>query len=208
VWVALLGIRKQAVILGDLSAKGKSYTRKEFENAYLGEAMIMWLDPTPSQPPLGMGKRGLAVAALQSSLQAFGFDSLEVTGVYSDSTRDAVRRVQWAAGLVVDGIAGRQTRMAMTSWSENWPTPSLGPKPFPEEVRAAIFDAEASDGVEVEVARIEAAPVMRPLAPGRANEAKGAKWTRDSQPVPGPIDEGGFGFSLLDETSDGGDTLP
>jgi hypothetical protein len=184
VWVALLGIRERAVILGNGSAEGQLVPRDQFEDAYSGDAMIMWLDPTPSRTPLTLGTRGPAVLALQSSLNAFGFDSVETTGVYGAATQDAVRQIQESTGLQVDGIVGKQTRMVLTSWSRDEPTPSLGPKPFPIATRSFVADGNLLTGRALAQEQAETAAV--PPASLEANAFDVPEWLRNTGPPPGP----------------------
>lgn len=64
------------------------------------------------------GSRGGDVRALQEQLSALGYGGsagkpLAVDGEYGEQTRHAVRCFQEAHGLVPDGIAGRNTRLAL-----------------------------------------------------------------------------------------------
>lgn len=55
------------------------------------------------------GNRGWDVAALQYLLQRAGHGPGRADGIFGPLTRGAVLRAQRAAGLVVDGLAGRET---------------------------------------------------------------------------------------------------
>src|SRR3954454_19414547 len=59
------------------------------------------------------GDRGWDVAALQFMLRRRGFSSGSVDGGYGPNTTGAVRRFQSAAGIGVDGHAGRGTLSAL-----------------------------------------------------------------------------------------------
>lgn len=61
---------------------------------------------------LKTGSRGLAVSALQTQLNNAGH-RVEVTGEFDDATESAVRALQAARGLVVDGKVGNKTRAAL-----------------------------------------------------------------------------------------------
>ena len=65
----------------------------------------------PPQPPdvLEPGDAGPAVAALQGRLQELRFWVGTIDGVYGDLTEQAVRALQKAAGLGIDGIVGPAT---------------------------------------------------------------------------------------------------
>jgi len=70
-----------------------------------------------SHPPLKQGDEGDAVAIVQQALVDLGFDMPRTTknrhaltdGIFGPETTDIVRQFQKKYGLVVDGIAGRQT---------------------------------------------------------------------------------------------------
>lgn len=79
--------------------------------------------PTPSipdpveanTPTLRRGMRGTAVERLQQQLQAKGFTSGGVDGVFGTGTEAAVKAAQRHYGLVVDGVAGPATWEALES---------------------------------------------------------------------------------------------
>ncbi len=64
------------------------------------------------RPGLEVGASGTAVESLQTQLNARGA-GIDVTGSFDASTLEAVRAVQRAAGLTVDGIAGPATHRAL-----------------------------------------------------------------------------------------------
>lgn len=69
-------------------------------------------------PLLSVGSRGEAVSRLQQELKNQGYYTYwKVTGYYGPITRDAVVKFQKARGLVVDGIAGNATQLALYSSS-------------------------------------------------------------------------------------------
>lgn len=61
---------------------------------------------------LKKGSRGADVKALQSSLNAIGYN-LAADGIFGDGTDKAVRMFQAGAGLVVDGMVGPKTLYAI-----------------------------------------------------------------------------------------------
>ncbi|WP_394216758.1 peptidoglycan-binding protein [Brachybacterium vulturis] len=67
-----------------------------------------------TQPKLRHGDRGAAVTSLQKSLNASGA-SISVDGVFGRGTAGAVRALQSAAGIGVDGIVGPRTWNALGS---------------------------------------------------------------------------------------------
>lgn len=57
--------------------------------------------------------RGEDVRTLQKALKEAGFDPGQIDGIYGKKTERAVRRLQKANGLKVDGIAGKNTFAAL-----------------------------------------------------------------------------------------------
>lgn len=64
--------------------------------------------------PLRRGARGASVRTVQSRLGALGYDCGPADGIFGRRTRWAVRRLQKAFGLKVDGIVGLRTWDALT----------------------------------------------------------------------------------------------
>ena len=62
---------------------------------------------------LSPGDRGPNVAVLQTDLRWLGWDEVGVDGDFGPITEQAVRDIQWAAGLEVDGVKGPVTQKAM-----------------------------------------------------------------------------------------------
>ena len=65
---------------------------------------------------LRMGSLGPAVELLQLALNRAGFGELDTDGIFGSATDAALRRFQSANGLIPDGIAGRETHMALLPW--------------------------------------------------------------------------------------------
>lgn len=76
--------------------------------------------PAPSgcavSTSLRLGWSGAQVRCLQQALASRGYAPGPVDGIFGNQTRAAVVRYQRAKGLVVDGIAGRQTGTALGIW--------------------------------------------------------------------------------------------
>ena len=82
--------------------------------------------PTPSTPApsggcristsLRLGSSGAQVRCLQAALNAAGYSVGPVDGAFGNQTRRGVMNYQTAKGLIVDGIAGRQTGTALGIW--------------------------------------------------------------------------------------------
>ena len=94
------------------------------------------------QPVLRLGAQGPAVAGLQDRLRAAGFDPGPSDAIFGARTAGAVRRLQQARGLAVDGIAGPQTWGATGGRAAPPPAPPPAiapapPGPLPELRRGA-----------------------------------------------------------------------
>lgn len=71
---------------------------------------------TPSRSILRVGSQGGDVTELQSTLKLLGYYAGAVNGVFEESTDQAVRRFQSAAGITADGVVGSET------WNRLFPT--------------------------------------------------------------------------------------
>lgn len=70
------------------------------------------------------GSRGEQVRLLQTKLKQAGYHTGAVDGIYGPQTAESVRRFQKAKGLLVDGIAGKQTLTALNNLKTNGSTGS------------------------------------------------------------------------------------
>lgn len=87
-----------------------------------------------------LGATGDDVACLQAQLAKAGFNVGSPSGTFDDATDQAVRAFQTARSLEVDGIAGKQTAVALGIWSG-----PVGPTPAtdadcPSTAHGAIVD--------------------------------------------------------------------
>ncbi|MCX5771526.1 MAG: AAA family ATPase [Candidatus Hydrogenedentes bacterium] len=124
-WVALTRIENG---LCRITAGGTDLIdvpRDEFRECYAHEAIVFWRDPRPTAPVLRRQANGPEVADLKRALRAMSRLRGPATAVYDEETTRAVARLQAETGLYVDGIAGKQVRMVLTSWVGGGSTPSL-----------------------------------------------------------------------------------
>jgi len=70
---------------------------------------------TPTLPLLQRGSRGASVKALQTLLKLHGYKlpKYGVDGDFGGETVDAVKKLQAAKGLEVDGVVGAKTWKAL-----------------------------------------------------------------------------------------------
>jgi peptidoglycan hydrolase-like protein with peptidoglycan-binding domain len=75
------------------------------------------------------GNAGANVTCLQQALKANGYLQGAVTGKYTQATVNAVRKLQTEKDLFVDGIAGRETALALGIWPDEASAVVRTPKP-------------------------------------------------------------------------------
>ncbi len=80
------------------------------------------------------GSTGQSVTCLQSALVVAGYLSGEPTGTYDAATVAAVRKLQTEKDLFVDGIAGRETGLALGIWPDEASLVVHTPPPAPGAV--------------------------------------------------------------------------
>ena len=66
-------------------------------------------------PYVEEGSRGVYVLVLQDALNALGYPTGGLDGIFGPITREAVQRFQTASGLFADGVVGCATWTALTS---------------------------------------------------------------------------------------------
>jgi general secretion pathway protein A len=138
-WVALLGLQnaRARVIHGD--GRTDEVPLETFRRDYTGDAFYLWDDPTPKAEPLRANTKTDAVLRLQEDLKSLGLIDRDPTGTYDVATIEAVGRIQRATGIAVDGVAGPQTRMVLSSWLDRSGAPNLSPAGFDDTLRARVL---------------------------------------------------------------------
>lgn len=176
-WFALLGAEDGRVWLSDMEGGEKPLSQAALASIYADEAVVLWRDPDPEAPDLVLGRSGPHVTALKDGLRRLGRLSDTATAdAYDARTATAVSKLQAETGLQVDGIAGRQVRMVMSSWLPEYETPSLHRSAGPA-VPLPMAAPKKPVTVAARVARTEA-----PAAPPAPDEAT----TSDQEPTPAP----------------------
>jgi general secretion pathway protein A len=97
----------------------------ELEGIWSGRAYLPWKNHLDISPGIKPGARGQAVSRLQELLQGIGLYRGTVTGIYDQSTLDAVRSFQSAKGVEPDGVVGRQTLFLLYRTGKIFRNPSL-----------------------------------------------------------------------------------
>ncbi|MFA8438384.1 peptidoglycan-binding protein [Pueribacillus sp. YX66] len=114
--------------LNNVSGSGSSAPKSNKENASSNTNGKLNVNQT-----LRNGSRGSQVTLLQNKLKAAGHFKSTVDGIYGPLTAQAVRTYQKANGLLVDGIAGKQTLTALNNVSGSGSSAPSKPAPKPEK---------------------------------------------------------------------------
>ncbi|MCH7959418.1 MAG: AAA family ATPase [Candidatus Hydrogenedentes bacterium] len=141
-WVGVVKVNEKYVRIATGKERFHDVRADEIRSRYTGKVAFLWVDPEPGAAMVLPWTRGPNVAKIQDKLHALGLLKGETYGAFDRKTINAIRRVQAMAGLWVDGIVGRQTRMVLASWLEEPATPALGTEAFPDAARKTILAYE------------------------------------------------------------------
>ncbi|MBI5115090.1 AAA family ATPase [Candidatus Poribacteria bacterium] len=112
-YVVLLGLgtNNAKIICGD---SGPVVMPLELlDESWLRRAFVFWKDFENLGEAIMPGKSGAEVAWLQTSLQTLDFYGGPVNGAFDDATESAVRQFQQSNNLLLDGIVGPKTKLAL-----------------------------------------------------------------------------------------------
>ncbi len=162
-WIALAGVDGEQLRVTAAPEETVLAARQEFLAYYAAEAVVVWRDPNPAAQVLLPNTAGEPVARLKEALRRTGRLSPEnTTAAYDAETAAAVSRLQADTGLLVDGRAGKQVRMVLTSWLPETPTPALRPLdvpvPEPHVQQTATVAPQAADAAPTAEPETPAAP--------------------------------------------------
>lgn len=153
-WVTVSKSEGENLILSATPAAPVTVSRAEFQRVYASEAIVPWRDALPGAPVMRQGQQAPAIAQLKEKLHRLNRLRPENTGdTYDVETASAVARIQAETSLDVDGIAGKQFRMVLSSWIKEAGVPSLTGKyaVAPElQTLAATVPAEPKPEVKPE----------------------------------------------------------
>jgi len=167
-WVALTAVAGDTFTVSAGADAPVSVSREGLQAIYAAEAIIPWEDPSPGAATLREGSSSGAVAELKSKLRQLDRLRADNTSeLYDVETASAVSRVQAETSLEVDGIAGKQVRMVLSSWLREAGTPSLtSPRPVPAVEKLAKQAPVAPTKPEVKAEVAEETPVAAPAPVG------------------------------------------
>ena len=125
-WVAVVGFEADRVrVAGLMADREVTVSVEEFEALWSETGIIVWERFEPLPEALSHNDQGGSVVWLQRALGELDFHQQSPTGRFDTSTRDAVKRFQKERGLVVDGVAGPLTQIALYGRLERYPVPRL-----------------------------------------------------------------------------------
>lgn len=221
-WLGLLRVEGDEVEVSLGPGQRTTAPRDIFREIYAGEAFLFWRDPDPTAPALLPGRAGPPVAELKAALRRLGRIGPSNTSVrYDAETQAAVTRIQMETGLPVDGMAGKQVRMVLSSWIPPLHTPGLRPwaqsaapvlaEAPPPAVEAPVKPPMPSP-VQVEAPAptpVEEAPQTAEVEPETATESKASPestaleaWRRGSGETGSQtlVEPGSDGSAFIDAT--------
>ncbi len=186
-WVTLSKAEGDNLTVSLNATAPATVNRSEFQRVYAAEAVVPWQDSLPGAAVLRQGQQAPAVALLKEKLQRLNRLRPEnTTDTFDVETASAVARIQAETSLDVDGIAGKQFRMVLSSWLKEDGAPSLTGKvaPAPAPPREALASTEAPPATET---KPESKPEPKP-EPKREPKAE-PKPELKSEPVVEPVPE-------------------
>jgi peptidoglycan hydrolase-like protein with peptidoglycan-binding domain len=84
-----------------------------------------------AEPELRKGSTDPAVRDLQEALEALGYDPGPIDGTFGTTTEAAVKAFQYAKGITVDGIVGKETWINIDEADQSEPVLKLGSTGLP-----------------------------------------------------------------------------
>ncbi|MDZ4860595.1 MAG: AAA family ATPase [Candidatus Hydrogenedentes bacterium] len=129
IWTALVGAQGDDLKIAMASTEATLVPRDRVAESYLNEAIVLWRDTSPETAVLKNGMNGEDVRVLQVQLRALGRLERAPTGTFDGATAEAIRTIQRETGQNADGVAGKRTRMVLSSWLPGFNTPGLRAMP-------------------------------------------------------------------------------
>jgi general secretion pathway protein A len=203
-WIGIIGMEEGRFRVCTGIGEAALVDREELEPRYMSQAVILWRDPAPGAPVLRANVKGRAVLELQQQLSALRGLPLKLSGVYGADTVAAIKQVQEEAGLTIDGVMGKQTRMLLCSWLPQFYTPTLVPKP--NLTLESSPDTSETPGQTTEVERAEAPKPLEPAPAAILDGGASPPPLGPSKGAPAPSPEAATEVEPTPALSDGGGT--
>jgi len=143
-WVGLVAAEGDTVSVYADGYKTHRVSRQELDSHYAGTALVFWRDPQPNASVLSKGMKGKDVVKLQHDLKVANLLAGAPTGMFGDETVRVISELQEETGLTVDGLVGRQVRMALCGRLPDPRVPSLSSSDAAPQVASPNPDGEPS----------------------------------------------------------------
>lgn len=97
----------------------------ELEPYWSGRAYILWKHFYDYRGTIPMDAPGDSIVALKMLMKDIGYKEIELSPVYDERTREAVKEIQRRHGLLDDGIVGPLTKIAIYNENKSLKIPRL-----------------------------------------------------------------------------------
>jgi hypothetical protein len=104
--VALTGVRNGKLIINPPLLGRNIFSKSELSPLWSGQSFILWRNAENIHYPMALGAAGTDVIRVQILLQAAGFHSIEVSGLFDEATVKIVRDFQASRKISVTGKVG------------------------------------------------------------------------------------------------------
>jgi general secretion pathway protein A len=104
---------EDAVLLGGAVEEGIQVDREQLTSHWSRVAFVAWKDFLNLPGTLSSQNSGDAVLTLKMFMHDLGYKELEITPTYDDKTARAIKQVQRRHGILVDGVVGPLTKIAL-----------------------------------------------------------------------------------------------
>ncbi len=139
-WLAIVGFRgDRARVAGLVPDQIVTVTAEDLEAHWLETGIVVWERYEPIPTLLAQEDEGQGVLWLQRGLAQLRYLDGDPSSLFDAATTAAVRRFQRDAGLVVDGVAGPLTQIALYAGLPRYPIPRLSGSTRPVEAAAPEF---------------------------------------------------------------------
>jgi general secretion pathway protein A len=124
--VALTGVRNGKLVIHPSLMGRNTFSKAEITRFWSGQAFIPWRNREKIHLPMAQGAAGSDVIRVQILLQAAGFRSLEVNGLYDEATVKTVKDFQSSRKISDTGKVGPITLIQLYKAVNGASLPSLG----------------------------------------------------------------------------------
>jgi hypothetical protein len=124
--VALTGVRNGKLVIHPPLLGRNTFSKAEIFPLWSGQAFIPWRNREKIHLPMAKGSAGNDVIRVQILLQAAGFPSVEVSGLYDEATEKTVKEFQASRKISATGKVGPITLIQLYKAVNGASIPSLG----------------------------------------------------------------------------------